>query len=67
MSSICFQISSKGVRNNEFNRKKKEKRKKEEERGQEHLTGSPEVAFLLIETTSSKNFAWFPIRFFQQL
>ena len=59
------------MRNNEFNRKKKkkkkEKRKKEEERGQEHLTGSPEVAFLLIETTSSKNFAWFPIRFFQQL
>ena len=32
MSSICFQISSKGVRNNEFNRKKKKRKKKKEKK-----------------------------------
>ena len=32
MSSICFQITSKGVRNNEFNRKKKKKKKKEKKK-----------------------------------
>ena len=32
MSSICFQISSKGVRNNEFNRKKKKKKRKKKKR-----------------------------------